>query len=473
MGRGMQHRQTVDLGFTAHKYQLEFLHNWKPRNLCICTRGWGKTVLAIMKLVIEALAQPGPCSYAYIAPRKGQAKDVTRDIIPMFLAPLFEHGLIKTRDDGMELFLPRNGAVIRFYGTDSPNERYIRGKTLKGLVVDEFDDVKQQVWYEIIRPTLRTHEGWALLIGTIQPGGNLVAFRDKYEDDPEWNIATYTFSDCWEELPAYSQTEHDRILRDYSDRPNEFAREYECDEQATGEDTLIPARLVYGAFDKQINPDIYDGLPKIMAVDVSTGESDDSSVILQRQGLQCSMPKLYKVNNMVMADIVAQHVDRWQPDALFVDKGRGEGVISRLRALGYPVIGVEFGSRPFADIYFNKRTEMYFEIKRWLEMGGALPNDRLLMQELLAPLLVPQAAEKLQMERKHKIKDRLGRSPDRSDALAMTFATPVAPTLRSSARARMVNFDRDALFLPRAFRNAHVRNRDTVTNRNGGSSYGR
>lgn len=464
-------QRTLDLNFTAHKYQTEFLLDWKRWNLCICTRGWGKTVLAIMKLTTEALAQTEPSSYAYIAPRKGQAKDVTRDIIPMFLGPLLEHKLIRQRDDGMELFFPRNGCVIRFYGTDSPNERYIRGKTLKGLVVDEFDDVKQEVWYEIIRPTLRTHKGWALLIGTIQPGGNLVAFRDKYEEDSQWNVHTYPFSKCWQDLPAYDEEEYERLKIDYRDRPNAWAREYECDETATGEDTLIPARLVYDAYGKQLKSDVYDSLPKLMAVDVSTGEGDDSSVILKRQGLHCYPPTLYKVNNMMLADIVAQQIDRWEPDAVFIDKGRGEGVISRLRSLGYPIIGVDFGSRPFADIYFNKRTEMYFEIKRWLEMGGALPEDRMLMQELLAPLLVPQAAEKLQMERKHKIKDRLGRSPDRADALAMTFAVPVSPRINARHRnANMVPFQRELLFIPRAFRK---RSGTNVTVSRMGDRYGR
>ena len=96
--------------------------------------------------------------------------------------------------------------------------------------------------------------------------------------------------------------------------------------------------------------------------------------------------------------------------------------------MGYSVLGVDFGgSAGRKDLYTNKRVEMYCLAGEWMENGGALPDDKDLCQELAAPVLLPSQTEKKRMEPKAKLKERLGRSPDKADAFVMTFAMPVRP----------------------------------------------
>jgi hypothetical protein len=423
----MAKKTVIKIDFTPHKYQKEFFDAWKRFNLCICTRGWGKTVLAVNALIIELNTKHAePRSFGYVAPKKGQAKDITWSLFRLYLAPLIEHGIVNMKTADLEIVNNRTGNIIKLYGADDGNDEVIRGKTLAGVVVDEFDGIKMSSWLEIIRPTLRTHKGWALLIGTIKPGGNLIALRDENVDSPDWNIKKYPFSECWEELPAYDQDEHDSILSQFRNRPNEFAREYECDENADGQDNIIPMSLISAARGQHLPESAYSRLVKVMGVDVATGGGNDNSSICMRHGLVCGNIEEYDVDNMTLATIVANKINTWKPDAVFVDKGRGEGVISRLRQLGYTVIGVDFGGKAARDdLYMNKRTEMYFGIKNWLEGGGVLPDDDKLCQELATPILIPCASEKFMMERKDKIRERLKRSPDKGDALALTFAAPV------------------------------------------------
>ena len=61
----------------------------------------------------------------------------------------------------------------------------------------------------------------------------------------------------------------------------------------------------------------------------------------------------------------------------------------------------------------------------WVKSGGALPN----VPELVAELTTPTytfVGGKIMLEDKDQVKKRLGRSPDLADALALTFAYPIA-----------------------------------------------
>ena len=119
--------------------------------------------------------------------------------------------------------------------------------------------------------------------------------------------------------------------------------------------------------------------------------------------------------------------DAWQPDAVFIDAGRGEGVIDRLRQLGFSVIEVNFGSKALVDAYANKRAEMWDSMAKWLRSGGCLPNHPELKTDLCTPTYSFNSANKMVLESKDDIKKRGLHSTDVADALALTFAMPVAP----------------------------------------------
>jgi hypothetical protein len=125
---------------------------------------------------------------------------------------------------------------------------------------------------------------------------------------------------------------------------------------------------------------------------------------------------------------VAAEIERWAPDAVFIDAGAGAGVIDRLRQLGHDVIEVNFGGKALDVRYANKRAEMWHEMADWVRAGGAIPNDNSLKLELATPTYKYDAANRIVLESKDDIKKRLpdAGSPDLADALALTFAQPVA-----------------------------------------------
>jgi hypothetical protein len=146
------------------------------------------------------------------------------------------------------------------------------------------------------------------------------------------------------------------------------------------------------------------------------------------------------IDNMALAAAIANVIEDRDPDAVFIDAGAGAGVIDRLRQLGYDVTEVPFGGKAtYANLFVNKRTEMWWAIREWIQAGGSIPNDITLKQEISTPIYWYDAAGKRVLESKDEIKKRLqgGGSPDMADALCLTFAYPVAKMLPREVREKI------------------------------------
>ena len=138
---------------------------------------------------------------------------------------------------------------------------------------------------------------------------------------------------------------------------------------------------------------------------------------------------------MTLAGHVAEQIESFRPDAVFIDSGCGGGVIDRLRQLGFSVCEVNFGGVAAKPLqYANKRAEMWGNMADWIRGGGALPNLPELKSDLCQPRYDFDPMGKLRLESKEKIKSRCGKSPDLADALALTFAFPVQAKQTLSVR---------------------------------------
>lgn len=182
--------------------------------------------------------------------------------------------------------------------------------------------------------------------------------------------------------------------------------------------------------------------PCVMGVDVARF-GDDSSVICFRRGRDARTVKwieLRGVDTMQLAARVVDEAREHRPDAIFVDGGGvGGGVVDRLRYLHQPVTEVQFGGKSdrslgVADndaiIYANKRAEMWGSMREWLK-GGMIPtDDPALLIDLVGVeygYVLRDGRDAIQLERKEDMKKRGLASPDKADALALTFAYPVVP----------------------------------------------
>ena len=160
-------------------------------------------------------------------------------------------------------------------------------------------------------------------------------------------------------------------------------------------------------------------------------------MIQRRHGLCALEPIVFQgLDNMALVGRITGLVNEWQPDAVFIDAGRGEGVIDRLRQLGHTVVEVNFGGSPSEEGYVNKRSEMWDLMSKWFQAGGGIPNHGALKTDLCVPTYKFDGANRFQLESKDDIRKRGMKSPDLGDALALTFAFPVAPKGTSVYRRR-------------------------------------
>lgn len=122
--------------------------------------------------------------------------------------------------------------------------------------------------------------------------------------------------------------------------------------------------------------------------------------------------------------INAYEVSYSKPQYLFVDTiGVGGGVFDRLNQLGLSNILIEANAsfKATNDIYFNKRTEMYHNLADAIKKGAYCPYDADLEEELLAITYSLTPNGKVKLGSKDEIKDSIGRSPDKSDAVALSY----------------------------------------------------
>ena len=116
--------------------------------------------------------------------------------------------------------------------------------------------------------------------------------------------------------------------------------------------------------------------------------------------------------------------NRWNSEVEFIDGtgGYGAGVVDSMIRAGAQPYEINFASRPDDARYKNKRAEMWFRFSDWVKRGGVLPRCVDLKKELTSQTYGFSKDGKMILEDKEIIRKRLGYSPDRGDALALTFA---------------------------------------------------
>ena len=204
----------------------------------------------------------------------------------------------------------------------------------------------------------------------------------------------------------------------------------------SGETLIDPIKLELAQKSKVVDP----SAPLILGVD--PGRTGDRTVISFRRGREfMKYLKYNKMDQMLLAGIVATLIDRHNVAKCFIDVAHGYGTIDRLKELGYGeiVTGIHFNQKPLEqDIFSNKRAEILVAVRDWLDGEGvSVPDsDELQVDFLAVPDYKETSRRLIQVEAKEKIKEKCGFSPDIYDAFALTFAYPV----RSNILTRQTKF---------------------------------
>lgn len=226
-----------------HPTQSEVFRDRSRFRTLVAGRRWGKTWLAAAELARGvAEAGPGAWRFWYIAPTYREARDIFwNDIKRVFYELRWIAG--EPNESRLEIQLI-TGAQIALKGADKPNA--LRGRGVKGAVLDEFATMKAETWTEAIRPALADQHGWAVFIGTPQAFNHLHDVYAKGQShDPDWASWQFkTLEGAVEPWGPMALAEVEAARRDMDERS--FRQEFEASFEAIG-------GRIYYAFDRQFN----------------------------------------------------------------------------------------------------------------------------------------------------------------------------------------------------------------------------
>ena len=178
----------MDLDIQLLPWQQEVWADETRFKIVAAGRRTGKSRLAAWLLIVNAL-QTERGQVFYVAPTQGQA----RDIMWQTLLELGNPVITGSHINNLQIKLV-NGATISLKGADRPET--MRGVSLKFLVLDEYADMKPDVFEQILRPALADQKGCAMFIGT--PMGRnhfyeLYKYADLGDDETykAWHFTSY------------------------------------------------------------------------------------------------------------------------------------------------------------------------------------------------------------------------------------------------------------------------------------------
>lgn len=184
-------------------------------------------------------------------------------------------------------------------------------------------------------------------------------------------------------------------------------------------------------------------LPPLSVLAVDVGGEDktgDATVMVEkRHNVIMPLEVFNGVDPMRVADMIKFKQSREKAPTIVIDaNGIGAGVVARLRQLGVETTPWMAGGGPprirkqFADStkllgFENRRAWAWWKVRELLDPTAgssiAIPPDKELEDELCAPNWDSTVSDNIKIESKRSIRQRLGRSTDRADAVVMALAS--------------------------------------------------
>lgn len=233
-----------------HPTQSQVFKDRSRFRVLVAGRRWGKTWIGKAELA-RGVREAGSGAYRfwYVAPTYREARDIFWGDCKAFFRAL---GWLAAEPNESRLELDLiSGAQVALKGADKPES--LRGRGLKGVILDEFATMKPETWTESIRPALSDAQGWALFIGTPQAYNHL---HDLYQrgqaSEPNWASWQFrTIDGAVQPWGPMLRSEIDDARRDLDERT--FRQEYEASFEA------LSGRVYYAfARERQARPVVLD-----------------------------------------------------------------------------------------------------------------------------------------------------------------------------------------------------------------------
>jgi microcompartment protein CcmK/EutM len=164
-----------------------------------------------------------------------------------------------------------------------------------------------------------------------------------------------------------------------------------------------------------------------LGVDVAGGGRNESVIVLRASNYAKLLHKTHDGDTMKLAGEVHRlgNDHRVKPSRVFIDKvGVGKGVVDKLRSGSANYVGISGADKPIDERFANARAEMFWRLRKWILSGGTLEADEGWLQLARIKYKVQDGTGKLIIMSKQEMLREGVESPDKADALSLTFARP-------------------------------------------------
>ena len=222
------------LNINLHKAQKEIFDAVERFKVVAAGRRFGKTRLAVGTILIQALISKAPIDKLvfYVAPTFQQAKELVWDLLKEM-----GHEVISNIHENTGVITLVNGRKICLKGSDRPDT--MRGVGLCYCVIDEYADMKPNVWEQILRPALSDAKGGALFIGTPKGRNHFYGLYQKAQTEASWKAFHFTSFDN----PYLDPDEIEQARKEMSSFA--FRQEYMASFEAAASDIFKPEWIKY------------------------------------------------------------------------------------------------------------------------------------------------------------------------------------------------------------------------------------
>lgn len=303
------------------------------------------------------------------------------------------------------------------------------------LIFDEASAIHDKVW-EVAEGALTDEDTEIIWLAFGNPTRNTGRFRECFSVlKHRW----LTFQIDSRTVEGTNKQQIQKWIEDYGEDSDYVRSMVRGEFPRAGINQFIPSDTVAAC--RKYKAQGYEGFPKILGVDVARF-GDDQTVIFMRQGRKLTL--LLKTRGLSTAqttDRVIDFMEREDADMIVVDSdGIGATVHDQLVARGFSRKLHEFhGGHPatFHQAYFNRRAEVWGNLRDALKAGIEIPDDPDLEIDLTGVQYGFSSQEQVQLEKKDDMKKRGLSSPDLGDAAAMTYGVKLMAKKKAPPQKRL------------------------------------
>lgn len=422
------------LGATPESYQEDLLQAVGGGKRKISVRsghGTGKTTSLSWSMIWFLLFRY-PCKVVVTAPTSAQLYDALFAELKRWIneLPPALQSLVEVKTDRIELIAAPSEAFISARTSRAEQPEALAGVHSDNvmLLIDEASGVPEQV-FEAASGSMSGHNAVTILAGNpTRTTGTFYETHNRLAD--HWHTLHWS---CVESSRVSDEFVEEMRIR-YGEDSSAYRIRVLGEFPLGDDDTIIPLYLADAAKGRDVEAS--PTTKTVWGLDVARFGSDRSA-LAKRVGPIITEVETWKGLDLMqtVGRVKAQYdglMSADRPAEILVDViGLGSGVHDRLRELGLPARAVNVSEAPaFGNTYNNLRTELIFRFRGWLETRGSrLPNDGELIAELTSIRYSFGSNGKMKAESKDDMRRRGLRSPDKADAVFLTFAGDAATSL--------------------------------------------